>query len=297
MSPPSMRDTPGAGFPPGEGRVTMISPFRSAQGPARTSGPRGLSQPRQAFSGPLFSTPSDPFRAWESLTPVRPDAGAMARLGLASSDGLGPSAGAFDVLRTRLLQGMEERGWTRLAVTSPTHGCGKSFTAINLGFSMSRLPGKRVVLVDLELRDPGLAKALGIADAAPIREFLSNDQPMESHFRRIGSNFGLCLNGEPVADASALLNDAGTAEALDAMQEALCPDLVLYDLPPALVSDDVIAFRPQIDAVLLVADGTKTTADDIRRCERLFDTRIPLMGVVLNRAQDRGLGRYVYGGR
>jgi translation initiation factor IF-2 len=50
-----------------------------------------------------------------------------------------------------------------------------------------------------------------------------------------------------------------------------------------------------LETVLLVADGTKTTAEDLRACERLFEGRIPLMGVVLNRAQERAAQRRGYG--
>lgn len=294
MSPPMKRQDAG-GLDGSGGRSTSVSPFRATREPALRKGPIADEMHRPGFSGPLFSSVSDPFRSWESLTAANPEPRALARLGLPAAVGTGVAAGAFDILRTRLSQGMEERGWTRLAITSPTHGCGKTFVAIHLAFGLARRPDSRTVLMDLELRRPGLARTLELDHAAPIRDFLTNEQPLESHFMRVGQSLALCPNGTPVQDAAELLNDARTAEALDAMQDSLRPDLVLYDMPPALVCDDVIAFRPQIDAVLLVADGTRTTADDIRRCERLFEDRIPLMGVVLNRAQDCGLSRYRYG--
>jgi xanthine/CO dehydrogenase XdhC/CoxF family maturation factor len=86
-----------------------------------------------------------------------------------------------------------------------------------------------------------------------------------------------------------------TAVALSALVEQLDPEVVIYDMPPALGTDDVLAMAPSLDAVLLVADGTKSTAEDLRACERLFEGRIPLMGVVLNRAQDRAAQRRGYG--
>lgn len=70
---------------------------------------------------------------------------------------------------------------------------------------------------------------------------------------------------------------------------------MVIDMPPALGNDDVISMLPRLDAVLLVADGTRTTAEDIRACERLFEGRVPLMGVVLNRAKDSTARRYRYG--
>ena len=78
------------------------------------------------------------------------------------------------------------------------------------------------------------------------------------------------------------------------MLEQLDPEVVIYDLPPVLVSDDVLALAPCVDAVLLITDGTKTSPDEIRACERMLEGRIPLMGVVLNRAQDFAAGRYRY---
>ena len=67
------------------------------------------------------------------------------------------------------------------------------------------------------------------------------------------------------------------------------PRAVLMAALAALECDDMLALSAQVDAVLLVTDGTRTTAAEIAACERMFENRIPLLAVVLNRAQDRGL--------
>mgnify|MGYP001191338280 CR=1 FL=1 len=236
-----------------------------------------------------------PSRVWESLSPVTLDAQLLAGNGLFTHSKNSPAAAAFDMLRTRILQALQQRGWKRVAVTSPTHGCGKSFVAANLALSLARMSESKTVLMDLELRNPGLADLLGVEHVGAIRDFLTGDQPLESHFRRVGRNLALALNGEPATDAAELLHAGTTTEALEMMLEQLDPDIAIYDMPPALGSDDVTMMLPQVDAVLLVADGTQTTAEDIRACERLFEGRIPLMGVVLNRSQDRKQDRYRYG--
>jgi protein-tyrosine kinase len=249
----------------------------------------------EIFAVPRSLAAVSPTRVWDSLSPVSLDSDRLVGNGLFTQTSTNPAVAAFDMLRTQLLQAMNDRGWRRLAITSPTHACGKSFVAANLALSLSRLTATRTVLVDLELRRPHLADLFGVADVAPLAEFLSGDQPLESHFRRHGRNLALGLNGAPVPDAATLLQDPDTTEALDAMIAQLQPDAVIYDLPPALVADDVAAMMPHIDAVLLVADGTRSTATEIRATERLFDGKVPLMGVVLNRAQDRGLSRHTYG--
>src|SRR5580704_3276372 len=58
---------------------------------------------------------------------------------------------AFDMLRTQVLRTMDIKGWKILAVTSPTPGCGKTFTAVNLAFSIARRSERQVLLADLDL--------------------------------------------------------------------------------------------------------------------------------------------------
>jgi protein-tyrosine kinase len=270
--------------------VSVFRPGQPVSHPAITIDQR---TGHEIFAVPQVFTPIPPSRVWDSISPITLDAARLAGNGLFPTASTNPAVSVFDMLRTRLLQALREKGWQRIAITSPTHGCGKSFVAANLALSLSRLPATRSILMDLELRRPHLAGIFGVADAAPLREFLSGEQPLESHFRRYGKNLGLALNSEAVEDPATVLQDPDTAMALDAMIQQLQPDAVIYDLPPALVSDDVMSMIPQIDAVLMVVDGTRTTAEEIKATERMLDGHVPLMGVVLNRAQDRhsGFGR------
>jgi Mrp family chromosome partitioning ATPase len=272
-------------------RSTGVSVFRSpgptAQPPAPTV--------QDLAPSTLNLSPPKPERVWESLNPVVLNETALAGNGLFANPQQSPEIAHFDILRTRLLHAMQDRGWKRIAITSPTHGCGKSFVAANLALSLARRPSSRTVLLDLELRQPALANLFGLPDIGPIREFLNGEQPLESHFRRVGRTLALGLNGTPVSAAAEMLHEPTTTDTLNAMLSQLDPDLVVMDAPPVLVSDDVLALLPRVDAVLLIVDGTKTTAEEVRACERLFEGNCPLMGVVLNRAQDRGRQRYRYG--
>jgi protein-tyrosine kinase len=274
-------------------RTTSVSLFR----PGVTLPPTPEVLQETALSVPISLSPPNPDRVWESLSQVTLDEARLAGKGLFASQQQSKTTGYFDILRTRLLHAMQERGWTRLAITSPTHACGKSFIATNLALSLARRPSSRTVLMDFELRRPGLAKLLGIGDIGPLRDFLNGEQPLESHFLRVGHTLALGLNGTAIPDAAETLQEPSTAESLAAMVTQLAPEMVVIDAPPVLVNDDVLALLPQVDAVLLVIDGTKTTAEEVRACERLFVDHCPLMGVVLNRAQDRSLRRYRYGNK
>lgn len=283
---------------PTRGRKTQaVSVFR----PGQVLPDRGVALDqrtgREIFATAQSLSRLSPARVWESITPLTPNGNELAGNGLFPTAGADASTETFDLLRTRILQALAAKKWSRIAVTSPTHGCGKSFIAANLALALARLPSCRTVLVDFELRDPQLGKLFGQTSSAPLCEYLSGDQPLESHFRRFGQNLALVLNGEAVDVPASLLQAPATREALEALQYHLEPDIVIFDTPPALGSDDVISIADQVDAVLLVVDGTQTSPADVRACERLFEGRIPLLGVVLNKAEDRGLSRYRYGRR
>ncbi len=275
------------------GRVTAFSLFRGGQSVQRAPVTLDHAQGGALVAPPLMVEVNHD-RVWESLSPATLNTENLARNGLFVNANQSPLTAHFDILRTRMLQALEERKWRRVAITSPTHGCGKSFVAANLALSLARLPSRRCALIDMELRDPHLAKLFDVP-ADPLVTFLNGAQPLEAQFRRFGTNLALGLNGAAVPNASGVLHEGATATALAGVVDLLQPDLVIFDMPPALGNDDVIAMLPHVDAVLIVTDGTKTSPNDIRACERLFEGKVPLLGIILNRAQDRHGERYRYG--
>jgi Mrp family chromosome partitioning ATPase len=279
--------------PPQRGPVaSLFRPGQIVSAPAMTL---DLVKGREIFTAPLASLRVNPAKVWESLSALQLSVEKLQGNNLFPLPSNQPAALAVDQLRSKILHGLATKGWKRIAVTSPTHGCGKSFVATNLALSLARRPASRTALIDLDLRRPQLAGLLGLTDLPEFADFLTGDQPLESVFRRFGRTLALGLNGAPVEMAAEMLHSPETAVALSALVEQLDPEVVIYDMPPALGTDDVLAMAPSLDAVLLVADGTKTTAEDLRACERLFEGRIPLMGVVLNRAQERAAQRRGYG--
>lgn len=228
---------------------------------------------------------SDP---WAALPLVVPDAHAHARSGapLVDYHRDHPVSKAFDLLRTRLVQALRQNGWSRIAVAAPTTGCGATFTAVNLALSLARVPDSRSALIDLDQRKPGTAAALGLQGNWPISDFLAGRTLMEDHMVRLSDTLALALNSEVNMNASEQLHDHVTAAVLEDAKEDLSPDVILYDLPAMLEYDDLAAFLPQLDGVLLVADGTRTTRRQIEECERILDGQTALLGVVLNRGRD-----------
>jgi Mrp family chromosome partitioning ATPase len=230
---------------------------------------------------------ASPAQVWESLAKVAVDAGLLHRNGLFPDAESQPPGRPFDLLRTRCLQVMARKGWTRLAVTAPTPGCGTSLVAANLALALARLPACRTVLMDLNLRAPRLAGLLGQTGAGPLAQALLGGAPPEVWLRRIGRDLAVALNGAPGPRPAEVVQAPAFGSAMQAMLGRLQPDIVVIDCAPALEGDAVLALSGHVDAVLLVADGTATSPDQIEACARLLRGHMPLLGVVLNRAQDR----------
>jgi Mrp family chromosome partitioning ATPase len=201
---------------------------------------------------------------------------------------------AFDLLRTRLRQTVKQNGWVNIAVISPTSGCGTTFTAANLAASLSRVPSSRTVLMDFNMRRPGLARVLDMdaGQTGDLRDFLAGDVAISDFITRASDTLAVGLCGDQQQDPAEILQDPATAVSLAEMRAALNPDIVLYDMPPMLAYDDAAAFLPQLDGVLLVSDGTQTMAKHLAECERALDGQVPLLGVILNRARASSIERF-----
>jgi Mrp family chromosome partitioning ATPase len=201
---------------------------------------------------------------------------------------------AFDLLRTRLRQTIKQHGWVNVGVASPTTGCGNTFSAANLAASLARVPSSRTVLMDFNMRKPGLAKMLDM-DASQIgdqRDFLAGDVAISDYILRASDTLAVGLAAGKQSDAAEIMQDPATAASLAEMRATLQPDVVIYDLPPLLSYDDTSAFLPQLDGLLLVSDGTQTMAKHIAECERALAGQVPLLGVILNRARASSIERF-----
>lgn len=225
---------------------------------------------------------------WLSLTEVRLDPERL-EAGRILADRPGPDADAYDVIRTKLLRQLRERGWSRVAITSPGSRCGKTTTCLNLAFSLARLSDVRVVVLEIDLRRPSMAALLGLNPQGELAEVLAGTRQAHAQLLRYRANLALAVNTRPAPNAAELLASAGAAAAVDEIEEMLKPDVMLFDTAPALVGDDTLSFLDQVDCALLVAAAEESTVAEIDRAGGLLAEHTQVLGVVLNKC--RFLGR------
>lgn len=233
--------------------------------------------------------------AWEALNPLDLDAAHLEANRVLLKLHNVQAGMAFDVLRTRIRRAFIKHGWSRLGITSPTKGCGKTFVATNLALSFARQTDCRTFLMDMDLRMPNMANILGVNDPEPATWFLSGDIPAEEYLTRIGPNLATGLNAKHSPNAGEIVQSAATAQALETTITQYQPDIVIYDLPPMLSCDDVLAFLGQLDCVLLVVGGGQTVPAEVSECERLLSDQTHLLGVLLNRGEGEGGSSYGHG--
>lgn len=187
-------------------------------------------------------------------------------------------------LRSQVLNRMRKHKLTNFAITSAHEDAGKTLTAINLAISMSMELNQTVMLVDLDLRAPGVHEALGLNIDCGLIDHLCDGVPLEDVLINPGFERLVVLGGRPVeGNLSELLTSPEMSNLFYDITTRYHDRLVIFDLPPLLRNDDAMAFLPNVDACLFVVEDDVTTVAQVQSCMRLLaDTR--LLGTVLNKA-------------
>lgn len=194
-----------------------------------------------------------------------------------------PASWAFDVLRTQVLQKMEENGWRTLAITSPSVDSGKTVIAVNLAISIAQQTHRTALLVDFDLRRPSVANILGLNRSVSLNDVLEERVDVGEALVNPGmERFVVLPTNRAVTLASETLASAKVGGLIQDLRERYNDRIVLFDLPPVLAADDVMTVLPRVDCVLMVVgSGTSTRSEIEEAMSRL--SRANVLGVVLNK--------------
>jgi len=236
-------------------------------------------------SAPQPPPPSADQGAWEALAEFRCRKKLLHRNRIVTFDG-GQESAPYDMLRTRILQQAKHHGWRRVAIVSPHSNCGKSTIAANLAFSLSRQRNLRSMVLDLDLRRAGLTKILGHNGPYGMADILDGQVSFADHAQRFGPNiiFGF-NNGTKVHTPSEILQNPKTKEILDGIEATYAPDIMLFDMPPLMASDDNFGFLQNVDCALIIVAAEKTSMTQIDVAERTVAELTNVMGIVLNKCR------------
>lgn len=253
--------------------------IREAVKKARTDLPQAPTENR----APIKRFDIAPQRPSEKFVEVKCDFEGFAQQRIISNE-QDPVLNSYRVLRTRVLQKMEENGWKTIAIVSPGSGAGKSVTAINLAIAIGSKQGSRATLVDLDFYRPRIAKYLGIREHPSVLDFFENGAPIESVTVKPDLPDVLVLANERVTRRGAeLLTSAKADELIARTVNDFGSRAVIFDMSPMIGCDDTIAFLPKVDCVLLVAASGLTRVAEFKEAKRML-ANVNIVGTLLNKA-------------
>lgn len=208
---------------------------------------------------------------------------------------LSPATEGYRVLRTNLQFAAVARPLHTLLITSAGPAEGKSTTVANLALALAQA-GRRVILVDADLRRPSQQRLFGKPNNQGLSAALL--YPTLSPLAFVcDSGFGdlsLLLSGPLPPNPAELLASRRMQQIIAALCAAA--DVVIFDTPPTLVAADALILAAQMDGTILVTDQGRTRRVSAQQArERLVAVRARLLGAVLNRdSSQRGYYSPVY---
>lgn len=192
-------------------------------------------------------------------------------------------AESYRSIRTTLLVSSPPGRMKTIIFTSPLAREGKSSTVSNLGITLAEA-GKRVVIVDADLRKPKQSRIFGTSSSSSpglSRYLSSNLEAAELPKPTSIPNLYLIASGPLPANPIELL----ASERMDSLVAFLRRtfDFILFDAPPLLAVSDALAMGPMADAIILIARGGQTPIPAMKQAKQKLDAhKLKCLGVILN---------------
>lgn len=202
---------------------------------------------------------------------------------------------SFRTLRTNIQYSNIDEEIKTMIVTSSTPAEGKSTVAANLGVSIA-YTGKRVLIIDCDLRKPTMHKKFDISNIKGLTNVLIGENQFKSviHFTEDLENLHVLTSGPVPPNPSELLGSRRMEEFLKDLKTQY--DIVIIDSPPVGIVTDAAILSTKVDGVLLVTAAGKTEVDTIKRSKELLENvRANIIGVILNKVDIKSRTYYKYG--
>ncbi len=198
----------------------------------------------------------------------------------------------YKLLRTNLSFTLpEDAGCKIIGVTSSMRGEGKSTTSVNLSYVLAE-SGKKVLLIDGDLRIPSIAKKMRIDSAPGLSDLLRGDVKIDLMSLRSPQlpNWYILPSGALPPNPSELLGSKRMETALRGLAEHF--DFIIVDLPPVNIVSDALAISKFITGLIVVIREGYTEKRELDTCIRhLKLSNVNVLGCVMNETSS-GKGYY-----
>jgi exopolysaccharide/PEP-CTERM locus tyrosine autokinase len=226
--------------------------------------------------------------------------------GLISPNGIDPgvvtilqpdslAAEQYKNLRTHILRSKMTKGYRTFLITSALPGEGKTITLVNLAVSIALGMDETVLLVDTDLRNPGIHRFMGLKTTQGLSDYLTcpGIELRELLLKTSIDKLTILPAGPIPPNPVELINSRKMTELITEVKERYDDRIILFDSPPLTTLADarIIGFR--VDAIILVVESRKTPREVVSKAiSALADANI--IGVVFNRADEPSPEYYYY---
>lgn len=199
---------------------------------------------------------------------------------------------AYRSLRTSVGFAAIDHPMRRILVTSSSKGEGKSVTSLNLATAMA-LDGKKVILIDADLRRPSIHRLLKQENTPGLSEVLAGMKPLETVLRETDlPNLSVICSGSIPPNPAELVGSRAFDQLMERLEEMA--DVIILDSPPCIPVTDPLILASRVDGVLLVLHVGHTKKAAIRHAQDLLErAHARIIGVVYNQVE-RKQGGYAY---
>lgn len=197
---------------------------------------------------------------------------------------------AYRGIRTRLEYSSVDKKIKTLMITSAEPAAGKSSVSLNLASVLSQ-GGKKVIIVDCDLRKPSIHMKFGLTNNKGLTDYLIGKIKLSEAIRKVNNNLEVITSGNRATDPSNIIGSKAMEKFINELNEIY--DYVIIDTPSIKNINDGLELASKCDGAIYVVKAEKTKKDDIIEGYReLEGINANIIGSILNGVSDSGDSYY-----
>ncbi len=200
---------------------------------------------------------------------------------------------AFRTLRTNLQYTSPDTQLRTVLITSAAPGEGKSVVSSNLSVSLAQV-GKRILLIDCDLRKPVIHKVFGLKNNIGLTNILTGQVDYQEAIQAVDvPGLSVITSGPIPPNPAELLQSQNMSRLLVKLNDK--SDQIVLDAAPVLPVADAMILAPYADGIVMVVAANQVSKDFVIRAKDLLEnTNTKILGVVLNRVEYSKTGEQYY---
>lgn len=204
-----------------------------------------------------------------------------------------PIAESFKRLRSKVLHPSEGNPPRTILITSVAPGEGKGFACANLGVALAQDMEHHALMVDCDMRKPGLAAIFGLSNDSGLADHLQNNVDLALLLRKTGlDKLSLIPSGMPPANPSELLDSSRMSALIDELANRYDDRFILLDSPPNIVASETAILAKRVDGVVLVVRWGYSRREQVKKLVELIG-REKIIGIVFNAYEENEVDSFL----